>query len=168
MTCGQVWWPILGICALHLTHPSAHTQQWTHTWSSGQPMLWRPGSSWGFGALLKGLTSVVVLKVERALDIHSPHQQSLPDLRLEPTTFGLQVDSLSIRPRLPPLKVSDLKKFWLFLWTESKIEWNTHSQIIQACVRSQKSERALLPSMLKHTRNVTWWQELLLQKKVWT
>ncbi len=32
----------------------------THTWSSGQPMLQRPGSSWQFGALLKGLTSVVV------------------------------------------------------------------------------------------------------------
>ncbi len=31
----------------------------THTWSSGQPTLRRPGSSWGFGALLKGLTSVV-------------------------------------------------------------------------------------------------------------
>ncbi len=31
VTCGQVWWPILGICALHSTHPSAHTQQWTHT-----------------------------------------------------------------------------------------------------------------------------------------
>ncbi len=36
MTCGQVWCPLLGICALHLTHPSAHTQQWevnkhTHT-----------------------------------------------------------------------------------------------------------------------------------------
>ncbi len=30
----------------------------THTWSSGQPTLRRPGSSWGFGALLKGLTSV--------------------------------------------------------------------------------------------------------------
>ncbi len=28
-------------------------------WSSGQPTLRRPGSSWGFGALLKGLTSVV-------------------------------------------------------------------------------------------------------------
>ncbi len=27
--------------------------------SSGQPTLRRPGSSWGFGALLKGLTSVV-------------------------------------------------------------------------------------------------------------
>ncbi len=43
VVCGKVWWPILGICALHLTHPSAHTQQWTHTRSSGQPM----GSSWG-------------------------------------------------------------------------------------------------------------------------
>ncbi len=43
MTCGQVWWPILGICALHLTHPSAphtavsseqtnkHTHTHTHT-----------------------------------------------------------------------------------------------------------------------------------------
>lgn len=34
--CGQILWPILGICALHLTHPGAHTQQWevnkhTHT-----------------------------------------------------------------------------------------------------------------------------------------
>ncbi len=28
-------------------------------WSSGQPTLWRLGGSWGFGALLKGLTSVV-------------------------------------------------------------------------------------------------------------
>ncbi len=38
-----------------------HPEQWTHThtWSSGQPALRRPGSSWGFGALLKGLTSVV-------------------------------------------------------------------------------------------------------------
>ncbi len=31
----------------------------THTWSSGQPTLRHPGSSWGFGALLKGLTSVM-------------------------------------------------------------------------------------------------------------
>ncbi len=49
------------------THSSEHTHThtlWTHTRSSGQPfMLRRPGSSWGFGALLKG-TSVVVLKVE--------------------------------------------------------------------------------------------------------
>ncbi len=78
----QIWWPILEIGALHLTHPSAHTQQWvvnTH-----------PGSNWGLGALLKG-TSVMVLKVERVLFIHNSHLQSLPDLRFEPATFGLQV-----------------------------------------------------------------------------
>ncbi len=65
---------------------SAHT----HTRSSGHPMLRRPGSSWGYGALLKG-TSVAVLRVERALYIHTPHLQFLPDRRLEPTTFGLRV-----------------------------------------------------------------------------
>ncbi len=69
------------------THPAVNTHTpWTHTRSSGQPfMLRRPGSSRGFGALLKGLTSVVVLKEERALYIHSPHLQSLPDLRLDIT-----------------------------------------------------------------------------------
>ncbi len=37
-----------------------------------------PGEHLGFGALLKG-TSVVVLRVERALDIHFHHLQFLPD-----------------------------------------------------------------------------------------
>ncbi len=67
-----------------LTAVNIHPEQWA-------AMLRHPGSSWGIGALLKGLTSVVVLKVERALVIHSPHQQSLPDLGIEPATFGLQV-----------------------------------------------------------------------------
>ncbi len=109
--CGEVWWPILGICALHLTHPSAHTQQRvvnnTHTVNT-HPEQWAaiyaaaPGEQLGFGALLKGLTSVMVLKVERALIINSPHLQFLPDLRLEPATFGLQVRLSSIRSWLPP------------------------------------------------------------------
>ncbi len=67
-----------------LTAVNTHPEQWA-------AILQRPGSSWGIGALLKGLTSVVVLKVERALVIHSPHRQSLPDLGIEPATFGLQV-----------------------------------------------------------------------------
>ncbi len=52
------------------THISEHTHSvnthtpWTHTRSSGQPFMLRcPGSSRGFGALLKG-TSVVVLMVK--------------------------------------------------------------------------------------------------------
>ncbi len=47
VVCGQVWWPILGICPLHLTHPSAHSQQWTHTRSSGQPCCGARGAVGG-------------------------------------------------------------------------------------------------------------------------
>ncbi len=64
-------------------------------------MLRRLGSSWEFGALLKGLTSVVVLKVERTHVIHSPHQQFLPDTRFEPRISGYKSNALFIRPRLP-------------------------------------------------------------------
>ncbi len=99
MTSEQVWWPILRISALHLTHPSAHThthrEQWTHSRRSGQPfMLWRPRSSWGFGALLKG-TSVMVSRVERALYIDSPHLQFLlaQDSNWQP--FDYESDSLT-------------------------------------------------------------------------
>uniref|UniRef100_A0A672RVZ7 glutaminase n=1 Tax=Sinocyclocheilus grahami TaxID=75366 RepID=A0A672RVZ7_SINGR len=106
--CGQVWCPILEICALHLTHPSAHTlvvvnkharthtntHTHTHTVNTSGAVGSQLGSTWGCSALLKGLTSVVVLKVERALDIHSPHRQSLLDLRLKPTTFRLQAGIL--------------------------------------------------------------------------
>ncbi len=96
MTFGQVWWPILRICALHLTHPTCtHTAvnthtPWTHTRSSGQSfMLRHPGSSWWFGALLKD-TSVVVLRVERALYIHSSTYNSC---RPETRTHNLSITS---------------------------------------------------------------------------
>ncbi len=57
------------------THSSEHT----HTVNT-LPEQWAAiyaAASWGFGALLKG-TSVVVLMVERALVIHSPQLQFLP------------------------------------------------------------------------------------------
>ncbi len=54
----------------HIHNYTEYNQQWnvfsafnpskcTHSWSSGQPTLRRPGNSWGFSAFLKGLTSVV-------------------------------------------------------------------------------------------------------------
>ncbi len=43
------------MCSLHLTHPSTHT----HTLGAVEADAAAPGSSRGFGALLKGLTSVV-------------------------------------------------------------------------------------------------------------
>ncbi len=52
------------ICHLH--NYTEYNEEWNvfsafnpSKWSSGQPALRRPGNSWGFGALLKGLTSVV-------------------------------------------------------------------------------------------------------------
>ncbi len=61
VTCGQVWWPILGICALHFTHPkcthtavNTHTP-WTHTRSSGQPFMLRlPGEQMVVRCLAQG------------------------------------------------------------------------------------------------------------------
>ncbi len=82
------------MCSLHLTHPRAHTPG-----AVGSRRTWE---QFGFGTLLKGLTSVVVLKVERTPEPnHSPHRQFLPEPRFEPATSGYKSDALSIRPRLP-------------------------------------------------------------------
>ncbi len=51
-------------------------------------MLRRPGSSWGFNALLK-CTSVVVLKVEVIVGYSLPPPTIPAGLRLELTTFRL-------------------------------------------------------------------------------
>ncbi len=56
---------------IHLTHPSAHTYSInTHTeqWAANAAV---PGEQLWFGALLKS-TSVMILREERALVIHSP------------------------------------------------------------------------------------------------
>ncbi len=63
-------------------------------------MLQCPGSSWGFGALLKD-TSVVVLKEERALVIHSPTNNPCRTWDSNPQPLDYKSDSLTIRPRLP-------------------------------------------------------------------
>ncbi len=77
------------------THSSehTHTQQWTHTRSSGQPvMLHHPGSS----SVSCSRASLVVLRVKRALNIHSPTDNPFRswDSNLQP------FDSLTIRPQL--------------------------------------------------------------------
>ncbi len=142
MTYCQVWWPILEIGPLHLTHPSANTQQWvvnkhTHTWSSGQPLLQCPGSNWGFGVLLEG-TSVVVLRVKRALVIHSPTNNSCRtwDSNLQPLDY--KSDSLTIRPQLPPhmhiyiyiyIVVFRISKIYLSIYLSIYTHTHTHTHI---------------------------------------
>ncbi len=133
MTYGQVWWPILRICALQLTHPKCTHTPWTHTHththtvnSRQQFILQHSGSSWGFGALLKG-TSVVVLRVERALDIHSPQLQFLPARDSNPQPFDYKSDSLAIRPRLPHGVVTST---WTLL--------HKQHDIVSECVHREK------------------------------
>ncbi len=69
-----------------------HPEQWA-------AMLQRPGSSWGFGVLLKD-TSVVVLKEERALVIHSPTNNPCRTRDSNPQPLDYESNSLTIRPQL--------------------------------------------------------------------
>ncbi len=92
------------------THSSEHTHTVnTHTRSSGQPFYAAaPGEQLGFGDLLKGLTSVVVLRVERALHIHFPTIPAARDSNPQP--FDYKSDSLNIRPHnnYSIINISDL------------------------------------------------------------
>ncbi len=103
----QVWWPILEICAMHLTHPSAHTQQWvvnTHTVNT-HPEQWAaiapaPGEQLGVRCLAQGHLSHGIEGGESAV-----HSQSPPSIPAGPEirTHNLWITSLTltIRPRLP-------------------------------------------------------------------
>ncbi len=70
--------------SLHLTH-----SKWTHTQSSGQPCYSARGAVGGSVPCSRTPQSWYWRRRERWLLL--PHQQSLPDPRFEPTTFGLQV-----------------------------------------------------------------------------
>ncbi len=65
--CGQEWWSLLRICGLHLTHPSAHTQQWTHTRGSGQHIAAAPGEQLGVRCLAQGSHLSCVIEGGREL-----------------------------------------------------------------------------------------------------
>ncbi len=81
------------ICHIH--NYTEYNEEWNvfsafnpSKWISGQPR--RPGCSWGFGALLKGFTSVV--------DTSCQSRDSNPQPWV---TSGFKSNALSIRPRLP-------------------------------------------------------------------
>ncbi len=102
MTYSQVWWPILGNRALHLTRPSAHTQQWTHTtWTHTEQ--WAaiyaaaPGEQLGVWWLAQEHLSRGIEGGKSA--VHSLPSPTIPaGSRLEHRTLRLLS---TIRPRLP-------------------------------------------------------------------
>ncbi len=67
MTYGQVWWPILVICALHLTHPKCtHTEQWADINAAA------PGEQLGVRCLAQGQLSRGIDGGESAGHSHPP------------------------------------------------------------------------------------------------
>ncbi len=92
----KVKWPILWICALHLTHPKCtHTAVNTHTVNT-HPEQWAtiyaaaPGEQLGVQCLAQGHLSRGIEGGENA--VHSLPPPTIPaGPRLEPTTFGLQI-----------------------------------------------------------------------------
>ncbi len=78
----------------------------THTYVNTHPEQWAdiyatvPGELLGVWCLAQGHL-VVVLKVERALYIHSPHRQSLPDRDSNLQPFDYESDSLPLGHDFP-------------------------------------------------------------------
>ncbi len=90
VTYGQVWWPILGICALQLTHPkcthtvNTHPEQWAAIYAAA------PGEQLGVRCLAQGHLSRGIEGGESAgYSLPPPTIPAGP--RLELTTFGLLV-----------------------------------------------------------------------------
>ncbi len=96
--CGQVWCSILGICALHLTHPSANTL-WTTSAAA-------PGEQLGVRCLAQGSRlspqSWYWGWRERWTFI-PPTYNPCRTWDSNPQPSGYKSDSLTIRPRLPHL-----------------------------------------------------------------
>ncbi len=87
--------PLLGMCALHLTHPSAHTS-WTHTRSSGQPYC---GEQLGVRCLAQGHLSRGIEGGESAGHSLPPTYNSCWTWDSNPWPLGCKSYSLTIRVR---------------------------------------------------------------------
>ncbi len=112
VVCGQVWWPILGICPLHLTHPSAHSQQWTHTRSSGQPYCGARGAVGGSVPCSRVSPQSWYWRWREHLLFTPPTDNPCRTWESNLQPLGYKSNSLTIGPRLPPN--DDLRR-WLLM-----------------------------------------------------
>ncbi len=102
----------------------------------------------GFGALLK-CTSVVVLREEKGLYIHSPHLQFLPDRDSNSQPFDYESHSLTIRSRLPPPKnnnndfiqqfVSSASPYSVILESNTYVNNTFNAYLWTCCLHSNQS-----------------------------
>ncbi len=121
VVCGQVWWPILGICPLHLTHPSAHSQQWTHTWSSGQPYCGARGAVGGSVPCSRVSPQSWYWRWREHLLFTPPTDNPCRTWESNRQPLGYKSNSLTIRPRLPVNNGSSSEKVYPLLSSHIKI-----------------------------------------------
>ncbi len=112
VVCGQVWWPILGICPLHLTHPSAHSQQWTHTWSSGQPFCGARGAVGGSVPCSRVSPQSWYWRWREHLLFTPPTDNPCRTWESNLQPLGYKSNSLTIRPRLPVTYILTVAKLY--------------------------------------------------------
>ncbi len=105
---------------------NTHPEQWA-------AMLQRPGSSWGFGALLKD-TSVVVLKEDTP-----PTNNPCRTWDSNPQPSGYKSDSLSIRPRLPPwINLNQSESIWIKWFAIRALKFRSKSNDSQYTIRLEQ------------------------------
>ncbi len=89
------------ICPLHLTHPSAHSQQWTHTRSSGQPFCGARGAVGGSVPCSRVSPQSWYWRWREHLLFTPPTDNPCLTWESNLQPLGYKSNSLTIRPRLP-------------------------------------------------------------------
>ncbi len=103
------------------THSSEHTH--THTHTVGSLFLCCSARGAVGGSVLAQGHFVVVLKVERELNIHSPHLQFLSDRDSNSQPIDYESDSLTNRPRLAASKCLTMPggaQRFITVWTNNR------------------------------------------------
>ncbi len=135
LTCGHVWWHILGICALHLTHPSAHTHHCGARGAVGGsvPCSMVSPQSWYWGW-------------RERCTFTPPTYNPCQYWDSNPWPSGHKSDSLSIRPQLP----NWLGSFGEYQpWNKIKLyvtytnRFRSHQSHANTCVRAILSKHAM-------------------------
>ncbi len=128
VVCGRVWWPILGICALHLTHPKC-----THTAVNTHPEQWAaiyaapPGEQLGVRCLAQGHLSRGIEGGERCT-FTPPTYNSCRTWDSNSQPLDYESDSLTtIRPWIGSLWAKSTALMWTF---DTKMRTSTKTLIV--------------------------------------
>ncbi len=97
----QVWWPILGICALHLTHPKCTHTPWTHLEQRAAIYAAAPRGAVGGSVPCSRAPQSGYWRWRECCTFTPPTYNSCRTWDSNQQPFTYESDSLTIRPRHP-------------------------------------------------------------------